>query len=80
VGAISVLCIHVEFLHGVEVGAFLVVMQYVHDVVDGAERVCFIKKVLCEAGGWAIVVEGTSMLFVAQGKPSTSLSHIVVDM
>jgi hypothetical protein len=52
------------------------VVQYMHDVVDGAERVCFVKEVLCEAGGWAIVVEGTFMLVVASGKLSTNLSHI----
>jgi hypothetical protein len=46
----------VEFLYGVEVGAFLVVVQYLHDVVDGTERVRFFEQLLCEAGGWAIVV------------------------
>jgi hypothetical protein len=45
--------------------AFPVVVQYMHDVVDGAERVCFVEGVLCEAGRWAVVVKGTFMLFVA---------------
>jgi hypothetical protein len=44
------------------VGAFSVVVQYMHDVMDRADRVCFVEEVLCEAGRWAIVVEGTSML------------------
>jgi hypothetical protein len=44
--------------------------------VDGAERVSFFEEVLCEAGGWAIVVEGAFIFVVAYGEPSTSLSHI----
>jgi hypothetical protein len=66
----------VEFLYGVEVGAFLVVVQYLHDVVDGAEGVSFFEEVLCEAGGWAVVVEGAFMFVIAYGEPSISLSHI----
>jgi hypothetical protein len=46
VGAVYVLCVYVEFLYGVEVGAFLVVVQYLHDVMDGAERVSFFEEVL----------------------------------
>jgi hypothetical protein len=41
----------VELLHGVEVRAFLVVVQYLHDLVDGTEEVCFFDEVLCKAGG-----------------------------
>jgi hypothetical protein len=47
------------------VGAFPVVVKYMRDVVDGAKRVCFVEEVLCEAGRWAIVVEGTFKLIVA---------------
>jgi hypothetical protein len=47
------------------VGAFLAVVQYMPDVVDGAERVCFVEEVLCEAGRWAIVVEGMFVFIVA---------------
>jgi hypothetical protein len=46
------------------VGAFSVVVQYMLDVVYGAERVYFVEVVLCKAGRWAIDVEGTSMFVV----------------
>jgi hypothetical protein len=37
---------------------FFVVLQYLHDIMDGAERVCFFKEVLCDAGGgWVVFVE-----------------------
>jgi hypothetical protein len=55
----------VEFLYGVEVGAFLVVVQYLHDVVDCAEGVSLFEEVLYESGGWAVVVEGTFMCVIA---------------
>jgi hypothetical protein len=61
----------VELFYGVEVRAFFVVLQYLHDIMDGTERVCFFKEVLCEAGGgWIVFVEGTFVLFVALGKLS----------
>jgi hypothetical protein len=41
------------------------VMQYLRDVVDGADGVCLVEEVLCETGGWAVVVENTFVLLVA---------------
>jgi hypothetical protein len=45
-------------------GAFTMVVQYLHDVADGAEPVCLMKEVLCETGGWADVSEITSVFIV----------------
>jgi hypothetical protein len=46
-------------------GAFAMVMENLHNFVDGAERVCLIEAVLCETRGWGVAVENTSVLLVA---------------
>jgi hypothetical protein len=64
VGSVHVFGVNVEFSHGVYMGAYIMVMQYLHDVV-GAEGVCLVEEVLCETGGWAVVVESTYVLIVS---------------
>jgi hypothetical protein len=49
--------VNVESLNCVLVGSFFVVLQHLHSVVYGAERMCFFIKVFCEAGCVAIVPE-----------------------
>jgi len=55
----------VESLSCVHVGSFLVVFQYLHSVVYGAERMCFSIKVFCEARCVAIVPEGLLVLVIS---------------
>jgi len=41
--------VSVELLNCVHVGSFFVVLQHLHSVVYGAERMCFFIKVFCKA-------------------------------
>jgi len=52
----------------VQVGSFLIAMQYQHDTVHGAEGVSFFIKVLCETGCVVIVSEGFFVLLEPHGK------------
>jgi hypothetical protein len=58
------------------VGFFIMVMQYLHDAAHGAEGVCFLMKVFCEAGCVAIVSECFFLLFESCSESSSSLSDI----
>ena len=51
-------------------------MQYLHDTVHGAEGVCFLIKVLREAGSVAVASECFFVLFEPCGEASSSLSDI----
>jgi hypothetical protein len=50
VGSVCVFGVDVEFLHGVEMGPFAMVMSHLQNFVDGAEWVCLIEEVY-ETGG-----------------------------
>jgi hypothetical protein len=65
VGYVCVFGVNIEFFHDVEMGAFSMVMWYLHDFVDGTKGVCLVEKVLCETGGWGVAVKSMSMLLVA---------------
>jgi hypothetical protein len=45
-------------------GSFPLVMQHLHDTVDGAKGMCLFMEVLCEAGRLAVVVKGSSVFIV----------------
>ena len=58
------------------VGLLFYAMQYLHDIVHGAEGVSFFIKVLRETGCVAIVSGGFLMLLEPRGKTFTSLSDV----
>jgi hypothetical protein len=67
---------NVETLNCVHVGSFFVVLQYLHNVVYGAKRMCPFIKVLCEARCVAIVLEGLFVLVILYIEASSGLSYI----
>jgi hypothetical protein len=40
---------NVESFNCVHVGSFLVILEHLHNIVYGAERMCFLIQVFCEA-------------------------------
>jgi len=48
--------VNMESFDGVQVCSFLMVMYYLHYVVDGAKGVCIVLEVLCKIGSTAVVV------------------------
>ena len=52
------------------------VMQYLHEAVHGAGRVCFLIKVFCEAGCVAVASECFFVFFEPCGEASPGLSDM----
>ena len=60
----------------VQVGSLFMAMQYLRDIVHGAEGVSFFIKVFLETGCVAIVSEGFLVFLELRGEASTSLSDV----
>ena len=68
--------VNMESFDGVQVCSFLMVMYYLHYVVDGAKGVCIVLEVFCEIRSSAVVVNCTPVFFVASVELSAILAYI----
>ena len=60
----------------VQVGSFFMAMQYLHDIVHGAEGMIFFIQVFRETGCMSVVSENCHVFLVSRGEASTSLSGV----
>ena len=68
---------NVKLFKCVEVSTFLMVIQYLHGVVDGIEGMCVIIEMLCKSGRVAITTERVLVFVVSYCKISSSTCSVL---